>query len=278
MSNKKTAIIILILIIITIPIAYATPSGGTIPPKFTHKSDVWYDAWGITRTNAEGSHVYLPLMLSETIGKNSERAYQIGETFKDTYSDRNTMAAKILKYVQTWVDYGYDEDNVFMNGVAQQEWAWNADELAHSFDETNGQVAVGDCEDIAFLCATIYRGAGIDVALVDAPGHVAVLIWLPDYSNANQYWDLSEDDQGAGWIWVEATGSSNPLGWTPPDFSDGQWTAYTYVNNEYIQQQPIETSADGTGTGGTGTDEFSSWDIVFLIVVVLFIFFTRSKR
>jgi hypothetical protein len=32
--------------------------------------------------------------------------------------------------------------------------------------------------------------------------------------------------RGAGWIRVEATGSSNPLGWTPPDFENGGWTVY----------------------------------------------------
>ena len=64
-------------------------------------------------------------------------------------------AEAILNYVQTWTDYGYDEDNVFRNGEAQIEWAWNADEMAHMFDETTFSVAIGDCEDMAFLCATI---------------------------------------------------------------------------------------------------------------------------
>ncbi len=49
----------------------------------------------------------------------------------------------------------------------------------------------------------------------------ALLIWLPEFSNANNYWDIPNDGRDAGWIWVEATGSSNPLGWTPPDFEDG---------------------------------------------------------
>jgi hypothetical protein len=78
---------------------------------------------------------------------------------------------------------------------------------------------------MALLCATIYLGAGFDVALVLTTSHVALLIWLPEYQNANIYWDIL-DGRGNGWIWVEATGENNPLGWTPPDFNDGYWDAF----------------------------------------------------
>lgn len=267
MSHQKTLIALILLVTIMVPNAQAIPSGGSIPPRFNYKSGEWYDGWGITRTNAEGKYGYLPQLLTETIGENKELAYRIGERFRNSYSDRNRMAAAILKYVQTWVEYGYDSDNVFMRGVAQDEWAWNADEMAHSFNETTGTVAVGDCEDMAFLCATIYQGAGIDTAIVDAPEHVALLIWLPDYPNANKYWDL-EDNQGAGWIWVEATGPNNTLGWTPSDYVEGGWTAYTDVNNLNYPKQPIQTSPD----------EFNDWDVIIFIVFVLFILLTRSRR
>ena len=65
-----------------------------------------------------------------------------------------------------------------MNGEAQEEWAWNVDEMAHMLNETTNKIAVGDCEDLAFLCATMYMAAGIDAAMVLAPQHVALLIWL----------------------------------------------------------------------------------------------------
>ena len=273
MFYKKTLIAVFIMLAIAVPKAQAIPSGGGMPPSFSYKLGEWYDSFGLTRTNAEGSHGYLPKMLSETIGANSELAFQIGEEFQNTYSDRNTRAEKILKYVQTWVEYGYDSDNVVMNGVSRDEWAWNADEMAHNIDQTRGTVAVGDCEDMAFLCAAIYEGAGYETAIIDAPGHCALLIWLPEYTNANQYWELSADSRGAGWIWVESTGPNNPLGWTPSDFSDGGWTAYTHVNNVYTPQEPTQTSNDDSSTGG-----FSSWDLIITIVVVLFILLTRSRR
>ena len=273
MLIKKTIALILLVTVI-VPSVQATVSDG-----FNYESGEWYDEWGVDRNFAEGRYGYLPQLLSESTGENQELAYQIGERFLDRYSNTNSRAAAILKYIQTWVEYGYDSDNVFMRGVAKDEWAWNADETAHEIDETGGRVAIGDCEDMGFFGATLYEAAGIDAAIVDAPEHVALLIWLPDYPNANNYWDLTEDDQGAGWIWVEATGSKNPLGWTPPDFTDGEWTAWTHSGNTYNQLRPIQSSSDTDGTDTDGTDlGFSTWDIVILIVVILFIVLTKSRR
>ena len=88
-------------------------------------------------------------------------------------------------------------------------------------------------------------GAGFDAAIVDATDHAALLIWLPEFSNANNYWDLPNDDRDAGWIWVEATGESNPLGWTPPDFEDGGWTAYPIGSLEFVAEpQPSQSLFD----------------------------------
>ncbi len=98
--------------------------------------------------------------------------------------------------------------------------------MAHMFDETTSTVAIGDCEDMAFLCSTLYIAAGFDVVLVSPEGHVALMIWLPEHDNANYYWDI-QDGRGEGWIWVEPTGENNPLGWTPPDFTDGNFEVYT---------------------------------------------------
>jgi hypothetical protein len=222
--------IILIFAFSSVSVAYGIPSGGVYPPKFTPKTSFgnveWYDSFGFTRTNSEGSNGFLPNVAYETIGDYKERAYSIGETFKTDYPQKVQRAEAILSFVQRWTDYGYDEENVVMGGTAQPEWAWNADEMAHMFDQTTGAVAIGDCEDMAFLCSTLYLAAGFDVVLVSPTGHVALMIWLPEYSNANYYWDIN-DGRGEGWIWVEATGEKNPLGWTPPDFSDGNFEVYS---------------------------------------------------
>jgi hypothetical protein len=239
--------------------------------SFNLQNGDWYDNFGINRNNYAGTHGYLPNLATETLNENKERAYSIGESFQANYPSSTERAVAILKYVQLWTEYGYDSDNVIRDGVAQEEWAWNADEMANAFSETTGIKAVGDCEDMAFLCGTIYVGAGFDAAIVDAPDHVALLIWLPEFSNANNYWDIANDNRDAGWIWVEATGSSNPLGWTPPDFEDGGWTAYSIGSLEFVAEpEPSQTT-------------WSSINLDFLVTVVFMFFLvllalSRARR
>jgi hypothetical protein len=239
MTRLKFLILILALSMLILPFGKVK---GTPSSDFTNKNGEWYDSFGIDRNVYDGPNGYLPNMAYETLGSNKELAFSIGESFKENYASTSSRAEAILNYVQTWTEYGYDSDNVVKGGVAQDEWAWNADEMAHKFDETAGVKATGDCEDMAFLCATIYAGAGIEAAVVDAPEHVACLIWLPDYANADHYWDIG-DGKGNGWIWVEATGSTNPLGWTPPDFADGNWNAYPISSTQQINvgSTPVQT-------------------------------------
>lgn len=244
-SRKIKLASFMFFLVFSIGLTYALPSGGVYPPEFTKRNGFWYDSWGFNRNLHSGVDGYLPNLAYETLGSNKERAYEIGEMFEENYENKIERAEAILDYVQRWTDYGFDEDNVFdINGVSQIEWAWNADEMAHMFDENSNIVAIGDCEDMSFLCATIYMAANFDVALVDAPGHVALLIWLPEYDNANFYWDLSDDGRDFGWIWVEATGEVNPLGWTPPDFSEGDWChfvlGFSEFNVNYSPRNPKE--------------------------------------
>jgi hypothetical protein len=245
-----------------VSVAYGIPSGGVYPPEFTSETTnwgvEWFDSFGFTRTNyagTDGSNGFLPNVAYESIGDYKERAYNIGETFKTDYPQKVRRAEAILSYVQRWTDYGYDEENVFIEGTAQPEWAWNADEMAHMFSDTTLSVAIGDCEDMAFLCSTLFLAAGFDVALVSPAEHVALMIWLPEYSNANYYWDLN-DGRGEGWIWVEATGEDNPLGWTPPDFTDGNFEVYLLssssasspISNMYYTPQNPQAEDDVTVT------------------------------
>jgi hypothetical protein len=224
------------LLVCTVIVSLKTVNG--LPStSFTEQNGEWYDSWNINRNYYGGAHGYMPNIAYETLDSNKEIAYSIGQLFQNNYASKTDMVEAILNYVQTWTEYGYDSYNINRNDIPQEECAWNADEMAHAFNETTGITATGDCEDLAFLCATIYKGAGIDVAMVDAPEHVALLIWLPEYPNANDYWDIPDDNRGSGWIWVEATGESNPLGWTPPDFDDGDWNAYPLGTIEPIIEE-----------------------------------------
>jgi hypothetical protein len=254
LPSKKTLVAVAVLLLAASSMAVSCyPSGGDWPvtmEDFTYKGGDdntrgYYDSWGYNRNNYDPNYNgFFPNLVYETIGENEELAWSIGEDFKDSYSSDTSRAVAILQYVQRWTEYGYDEDNVFVDGEAQEEWAWNADETAHMFDTSTGEVAIGDCEDMAFLCGTIYLGAGYDVAMVDAPGHAALLIWLPEYANANYYWDLG-DGRGEGWIWVESTGEMNPLGWTPTDYNDGDWTAYIMSSSALtVNFSPREPTSD----------------------------------
>ncbi len=206
--------------------AYGIPSGNVYPPEFTYRNGEWYDSFGIARTYYGGSDGFLPNVAYESIGEYKEKAYTVGESLKVEYPDKVDRAEEILSFVQRWTEYGYDEDNVLIDGESQPEWAWNADEMAHMFNQDTLNVAIGDCEDMAFLCSTLYLAGGFDVSLISPTEHVALMIWLPEYSNANYYWDLN-DGRGQGWIWVEPTGENNPLGWTPPDYTDGNFDVYS---------------------------------------------------
>jgi hypothetical protein len=265
--------LILFLLLCNSAIALIEAASALPASSFTLQEDDWYDNWGINRSYYGGSHGFLPNLLPETLGENKETAYSIGERFQDNYQSKTERAVAILKYVQTWTEYGYDSDNVVRDGNAQDEWAWNADEMAHAFNQTTGVKAIGDCEDLAFLCGTIYVGAGFDAAVVDAIDHVALLIWLPEFSNADYYWDIN-DGRGEGWIWVEATGSSNPLGWTPSDYEDGGWIAYPIANSSVFVAEPEQFEP----TSNSSSDDL---DIISIIVVIIFavvIFVVRVKR
>lgn len=251
-TQWKAIFIILFVLGVLIPnIVNAYPSGGAFPPTFEKHGDFWYDSWGINRNSYAGQKGYLPNIFYETIGDNSDLAYKWGREFLQQHESRLERAQAILRFVQQWVMYGYDEDNVFMEGEAQVEWAWNGDEMAYMIQRSKDNMGAvrGDCEDVAFLCAAMYYGAGFDVAIVEAPSHCALLIWFPDYPNANIYWKIN-DGRGFGWIWVEATGRNNALGWTPPSFSDGDFTAYPIESGvgetfliEYVSHTPLEPSS-----------------------------------
>src|SRR5512136_420231 len=168
LSRKALLAAAVLLLAASMATVSCFPSGGSWPQTsnaFTHKSGEWYDTWGFTRTNYAGEYGFMPNLVYETIGANKELAYSIGQNFRTSYSSDVQRAVAILQYVQRWTEYGYDEDNVFKGGVAQPEWAWNADEMAHMFNVNTHTVAIGDCEDMAFLCATLYIGAGYDVAM-----------------------------------------------------------------------------------------------------------------
>ena len=122
-------------------------------------------------------------------------------------------------------------------------------------------------QDMAFLCGTIYVGAGFDAAVIDATDHAALLIWLPEYPNADYYWDLN-DGRGSGWIWIEATGSENPVGWTPSEYEDGYWIAYQINSQPYVALSPAPSEP-------TFDDAFL---LLFIVIAAIITLLSRIRR
>lgn len=232
-ANQKKLLSFIVLISSLIGgIGFITLSAMSQTTDFIQRGNLWYDSWGYSRNYAMGDDGFIPNLAYEALGEWRDLAFQWGTQFINQHHDRNNRAEAILQWVQQWTEYGYDEDNVVIGGTAQPEWAWNADEMAQQIDLDTNTKAIGDCEDLTFLCSALYEGAEFDTAIVLTSDHAALLIWLPEYPQVLK-WDIPNDGRSYGWIWVEATGENNPLGWTPDEFRDGYWDAFA-VERMYI--------------------------------------------
>jgi len=214
---RKLVVFLVILVVVSIQVmpvcvCFAWPSGD-----FYEESDNIFDDWHVCRTDAYGENgfvqvkqtetgnVFRPLIPFESLGEYTDTAYRLGEQFADKYPDRYQRAKKIFEYVRDRVQYTPDIEQWDM-----REYAQNADELTNILQKDG--LAYGDCEEFAILLSVVYRGAGYRSALVIWPGHSAALLHLPGYEGANQVFNLNGE---SGWIWLEATGKTNPFGWYP---------------------------------------------------------------
>ncbi|MFC2011597.1 transglutaminase domain-containing protein [Chloroflexota bacterium] len=214
MGIKKvlvTIVLILVLGLVTVAPVLAMPSQGF----YERGADV-YDSFGICRTRSVDEDGYMqvtsdsfdPVIARESLGENIDVAWEVGEAFADKYPESNQRAREIFYFVRDRVVYVPD-----IESSGYDEFAQNADELAGAILD-NGTVA-GDCEDMAVLLAVLYKAAGFRSAVVLVPGHAAALVHLPEYNRAGRVFTLEGEK---GWIWAEATGSTNDLGWCAPSF------------------------------------------------------------
>lgn len=262
-SVLLSLILIFIAGLVTAGYASAAPSG---PP---HEIDgELFDDWEICRTRAFGEDgfyqitetTFRPVIAFEGLGNNADLAYSLGEQIADKYSDRFQRAEAVFHFVRDRVKYTSDVDQ-----FEYDEFALNADELATIIDQ-NG-VGYGDCEDSAVLLAVMYKGAGYRSAIVVGSGHTATLVYLPDYKKATAIFKL---DGESGWVWAEATGKNNPLGWVSKEFINVKLAACE-VSEEAIV--PIEPPAAPliavAGTGkGTSSQPFPFIGIIGLLWIM----------
>ncbi len=240
--------------------AVATPSSG-----FQEINGDLFDDWGISRTRAFGEDgfyqisetTFRPVITFESLGEEAAQAYRLGEQIADEYPDPVQRAEKVFQFVRDRVQYVSDIDQ-----FGYDEFAQNADELATAIGEDG--VGYGDCEDTAVLLAVMYKGAGYRSAIVVGPGHTAALVYLPDYDEATTIFEL---DGEPGWVWAEATGRNNPLGWVPKEFVNGELAAYEITEETVAAPEPTtapQTAVTGTGKGSS-SQPFPFFSIILLL-------------
>jgi len=114
------------------------------------------------------------------------------------------------------------------------------------------------------LLAVMYKGAGYRSAIVVGRGHTAALVYLPGYDKATAVFELEGE---SGWVWAEATGKNNPLGWVPKEFINVELAAYEVSEETVAPLKPTTaplTAVAGTG-GGSSVNPFPFSGIIFLL-------------
>ena len=237
-----------------------------------------HDDWRLYRTRAwdlDGffqitEQTFRPAIAFESLGEHANLAYELGESFVEDYPDDHQRAEAIFRYVRDHVRYTPDEDQ-----FGSEEFAQNADELAETIDERGW--ARGDCEDYAILLAIMFRAAGFRSAVVLAPGHAAALVRLPGYDRANMVWEFKGE---SGWIWAEATGGRNPLGWTPEQYIKGESLFAYEITEEPVGagEPPAEQAEELAGGGGGPIFGASSFMSVLFLMWMLSMFGRARRR
>ena len=236
-----------------------------------------FDDWNVCRTRAMGQDGFFqisktgfhPVIVSESLGQNIDKAYQIGQGFARDYPDFHQRAEKIFAFARDKIRFTSDTDQ-----FGFEEFAQNADELVATIEEQG--LAYGDCEDYAILLAVMYKGAGYRSAIVLAPNHAATLVQLPGYKKANQNLSINGEPD---WVWAEATGKNNPLGWMP-ERCMGTELIVCEVGDEAITvtEPPQKSSTTITTNGGSPGFNISPFFGVILLMWMLSAFRRRRRR
>jgi len=273
-------IIVLLAALATAGYASAFPSQG----YSTRGVDI-LDDWEICRTRASGEDGFYqltrtgfrPVIVFESLGEQADTAYSLGEQIANEYPDLLQRAEAVFHFVRDRVEYTSDIDT-----LGSEEFAQNADELAITIIEDG--IGQGDCEDMTALLAVMYRAAGFRSAIVLPSGHTAVLVYLPDYNEATVFFELGGEP---GWVWAEATGRNNPLGWAPKEYLGTRLAAYEILAEIPAYEIPVGAVAPLTpppaaaiAFAGTGERSFSPPYLFFIVIGLLWCLslFRRRRR
>jgi transglutaminase-like putative cysteine protease len=267
--------LIFVAALLTASYAWASPS-----ENFNKENGDIFDDWEICRTRAFGDDgfyqlteaTFRPVIAFESLGENAAIAYQLGEQLAEEYPDRNQRAEAVFSFVRDRVRYTPDIDQ-----FAHEEFAQNADELAAVIE--GGEAGYGDCEDSAVLLAVMYKGAGYRSAIVVGESHTAAVVYLPDYTQAPVLFELNGEP---GWVWAEATGRNNPLGWASKEYLDVELAAYEITEEEIVLAEPtappiVAIAQTGGGGGGGFSLPIPFFGIVFFLWFIPSLFRRRRR-
>jgi len=256
---------------------WAFPSEG-----FDTRGGGTFDDWQICRTTAFGEDGFYqvsdtgfrPAIAFESLEEQADVAYALGEQMASQYSDPVQRAEAIFTFVRDRVRYTSDVD-----WSGNEEFARNADELAVSILEDG--LGDGDCEDMTVLLAVMYKAAGFRSVIMLLPEHTAALVYLPDYNDATVFFEL---DGEPGWIWAEATGRNNPLGWAPGQYLDMDIPAYEILAETPAYEIPVGGTAPLTPAPAAAVafaetgEEAASPPYFFIIVIGLLLLLSLLRR
>ncbi len=270
--RKLVAVVsILVLGLLLVSPALAAPSQG-----FFERGDDIYDSFGISRNRSANEDGFFqivendfdPIIARESLGDNTDVAWELGLSFTEKYPEPRQRAREIFKFVRDRVVYTSDIDE-----FDHEEFAQNADEITGIILEKGR--APGDCEDDAVLLAVLYKAAGFRSAIVLAPGHAAALVYLPNYNKAARVFTLEGEE---GWVWVEATGSTNELGWVAPSLVSEPMVARELTEQVIPKKEltyRLTTVRQASSRGGFSLGGISPF---FSVVFMLWLFSSMRRR
>jgi len=243
---KRAWVLLGLIVVLLAAVATAGYASAFSSAGFYERGGDISDDWEICRTRAFGedgfyqiteteSHEieFRPVIAFQSLGENADLAYSLGEQIAAKYPDPVRRAEAVFHFVRDRVEYTPDIEQ-----TGNEEFAQNADELAIAIVEDG--IGYGDCEDMAVLLAVVYKAAGFRSAIVLVPEHTAVLVYLPDYNKATAFFELEGEP---GWIWAEATGRNNPLGWVPERYLGTEIAAYEISAEIPAYEIPAEAVA-----------------------------------
>jgi len=116
------------------------------------------------------------------------------------------------------------------------------------------------------------------------PEHTALLVYLPGYNKATAVFELKGEP---GWVWAEATGRNNPLGWVPEQYVGTEMAAYEISAEIPSYEIPAEEVAPLTpppapviAVAGTGQGVTYRPYLFFIVIGLLWCMslFRRRRR